>query len=90
MMGFWIEIRCEDRSAKWSDGKGYSPERCWSHDNEGPMQEASDTQASVINAYRDLEMEARALGWVKYRSGWVCPYCAVHRPAHFSKEVGHE
>lgn len=49
-MGFWIEIRCEDRFAKWSDGKGYSPERCWSHDNEGPMQEASDTQASVINS----------------------------------------
>lgn len=90
VMGFWIEIRCEDRFAKWSDGKGYSPERCWSHDNEGPMQEASDTQASVINAYRDLETEARARGWVKYRYGWVCPYCAVHRPAHFSKEVGHE
>ncbi|QMP19211.1 hypothetical protein [Pseudomonas phage Persinger] len=45
------------------------------------MQEASDTQASVINTYRDLETEARERGWVKYRHGWVCPYCAAHRPA---------
>lgn len=81
-MGFWIEMRCEDRCEKWSEGDGasYPPKRCWSRDNEGPMQEAFDTQVSVINAYRDLEKEARALGWVKYRSGWVCPYCAVHRP----------
>lgn len=82
-MGFWMEVRCEARCEKWSEGAGkeFPPKRCWSRDNEGPMQEASDTQASVIDAYRDLETEARTLGWVKRRNGWLCPYCAEHDPA---------
>ncbi|AGR89081.1 hypothetical protein VL2_gp033 [Pseudomonas phage vB_PaeM_VL12] len=79
-MGIWMEVRCEDRSEEWSEGHGYFPHRCWSHENEGPMGEAPETREGVINTYRHLEEEARSLGWVRFRHGWVCPYCKNLRP----------
>ncbi|CEQ38328.1 hypothetical protein [Pseudomonas phage vB_PaeM_PAO1_Ab06] len=53
-MGIWMEVRCEDRSEEWSEGHGYFPHRCWSHENEGPMGEAPETREGVINTYRHL------------------------------------
>ncbi len=76
-MGYWIELRCENRTKESAIGSPdlYPNHRCWSHTNDGPMQEASSTQASVLSAYRDLEKDALKLGWKKNRSGWICPFC---------------
>jgi hypothetical protein len=72
-MGTWIEIRCENRTAATTDSDPGN--RCWSHDNAGPMGEASDNRASLIQMVRGLEDEARETGWVKTRKGWFCPFC---------------
>lgn len=74
----WIEMRCDSRCEEFADGDGVN--RCWSHDNEGPMQESSDSHNSVIQAVRDLEKEGSALGWKKIRGNWVCPYCSRVKP----------
>jgi hypothetical protein len=70
----WIEIRCDYRTSTHADGDGRS--RCYSHDNEGPMTESSDNQKSILQAVRGLEQEGKETGWVKTRTGWVCPYCS--------------
>lgn len=73
-MGFWMELRCESRTDAVLDTD--PAQQCWSHVNQGPMQEASDSQASVLSAYRDLAAEARSTGWKRTRQGWICPFCA--------------
>jgi hypothetical protein len=72
-MATWLELRCENRSTKSADG----PEgrRCWSDDNIGPMEMASDNRESLLETVRQIEQDARAMGWKKTRDGWVCPYC---------------
>jgi hypothetical protein len=73
-MGTWIEIRCEKRSEESSFVDGIS--RCWSHDNQGPMGEASDNRESLLEVMRHLEAVARKHGWKKRAEGWICPYCS--------------
>lgn len=78
-MGTWIEIRCEDRTEEWAEGR--PNERCWSNDNAGPMDMAGDTLASVKGTIADLRKDALVSGWRMTRSGWICPHCAIKRPA---------
>lgn len=73
-MGIWVEIRCENRAAESARGEAGS--HCWSHENQGPMGEASDKRAKLIELMRGLEQEARTTGWIKTRKGWMCPFCA--------------
>lgn len=79
-MGIWMEIRCEARTQDFAEqmAKGVSRARCWSHQNAGPMDMASDTQASVLDVLRGMERDAKQAGWVKTKAGWVCPDCAKH------------
>lgn len=58
------------------DADGNGRERCYSHDNDGPMAESSDNQKSILQVVRGLEQEAKETGWVKTREGWICPYCS--------------
>lgn len=75
-MGTWIEIRCENRSEPSADGDGaVSGQRCYSHDNRGPMGLSEDTHSSILVTLRGMAREAREGGWVKTQDGWVCPYC---------------
>ncbi len=72
-MAVWLELRCENRS------KAPAPTmkaRCYSHDNNGPMQMSSDDQRSVVSCTRDLFAEAKRTGWKRKRDGWWCPCCA--------------
>ncbi len=58
-MGIWIEFRCENRgneSAKAVDGLGKC---CESHSNSGPMMQAGDTQADVLEVLRYLARYAK-------------------------------
>lgn len=76
-MGVWIELRCENRDSADVTGtwNGTRYERCLSHDNDGPMGEASETNAKVVRLLSNLGKEALASGWKKTRAGWICPYC---------------
>lgn len=77
-MGTWIEIRCENRSEPSAEGRGIKVgDRCYSHDNSGPMDMASDTRASVAETLRFLNEDARESGWKKTREGWICPFCVM-------------
>lgn len=78
-MGTWIEFRCENRSEASADGASWPGKRCWSHDNEGPMDMALDTRASVVETLQGMERHAIASGWKKTRDGWICPFCAQQR-----------
>lgn len=69
-MSTWLEIRCELRSEPGSSDK------CWSDNDSGPMQMASDNQKSILSALRQMHAEAKKAGWVKSADGWVCPHCA--------------
>ncbi|MNJ50795.1 hypothetical protein D3C77_460820 [compost metagenome] len=79
-MGIWIEYRCENRTEESSGDSLPEMERCWSHDNRGPMEMASDNRAGVVAVLKALDEEARHLGWKKTREGWICPFCvnALH------------
>ncbi len=79
-MGIWMEIRCEARTQDFAEAmpEGTSLARCWSNQNAGPMDMASDTQVGVIDVLRGMEREAKLGGWVKTKAGWVCPGCALH------------
>lgn len=77
-MGTWVELRCEVRS---EEVEGYSLDvgtQCLSTVNAGPMGMASDTRESLLQLIQGLEAEARKDGWLKKRSGWVCPFCIRH------------
>jgi len=75
-MGTWIEIRCENRSESSAEGRGINVgDRCYSHDNAGPMDMANDTRASVAETLRVLDEDAKSSGWKKTREGWICPFC---------------
>ncbi len=76
-MGTWIEFRCENRNAKSSKAGAPEGNRCWSHDNFGPMDMAGDTLASVQATFRGMARMARNEGWLKTKYGWVCPFCAA-------------
>lgn len=72
-MAVWLELRCENRS------KAPAPltkARCYSHDNNGPMQMSADDQRSVAACARDIFAEAKRTGWKRKRDGWWCPHCA--------------
>ncbi|PWD66542.1 hypothetical protein [Pectobacterium parmentieri] len=75
-MSFFIEMRCEKR------GEGRSPyggDRCWSDDNDGPGENADDTQSGVAATIRLLVQDAKKCGWKRLRGvGWVCPNCLAH------------
>lgn len=80
-MGTWIEIRCENRSnaeatAFWN---GTRYEKCFSHDNSGPMGEASDTREGITKMLAGLAKDARAAGWRRTRGGWICPHCMTFK-----------
>ena len=75
-MGTWIEYRCENRLESSADGPGIKVgDRCFSDDNAGPKDLADDTRASVLEVIRELDEEALNSGWMKTRSGWICPFC---------------
>lgn len=71
-MPVWMELRCDRRT----ETKSW---RCVSDDNVGPMDMAFDTLADVRVTFRGIEDSARASGWTKTRSGWVCPNCFGRR-----------
>lgn len=76
-MGYWLELRCENRdnpSANTSDGLTFK--RCYSNDNIGPGELASDTRESVLEVWREIDRGAKQAGWVKTKYGWICPFCA--------------
>ena len=75
-MATWLELRCENRGNPSSGLNHRQETRCYSHKNEGPMEMASDTRASVLETLRELEDEARKANWKRTRYGWICPYCA--------------
>lgn len=63
-MGTWIELRCENITDPSAVGAGLLVgERCWSHDNSGPMAMACDTRASIVDVVRQLEAQALRTGW---------------------------
>lgn len=71
-MGFWIELRCENRdnpSAGPIVGDDGSLKRCYSHNNRGPGNLADDTRESVLDVLRDIEQGAKGSGWVKTKYG---------------------
>lgn len=75
-MGTWIELRCENRAELSAEGRGINVgERCYSHDNAGPMEMSGDTKASINETINSLAEEAESHGWLKNASGWFCPYC---------------
>jgi hypothetical protein len=77
-MGTWIEIRCEVRTTE-VEGHGLDiGQRCLSADNAGPMGMADDSRTAQLQVIQELESDARDSGWVKRRSGWVCPFCVRH------------
>ncbi len=78
-MGIWIEFRCEDRTEEWANGR--PNHRCWSNDNAGPMDMASDNMQSIRETVSALSDDARRSGWKKTRNGWICPHCAKARAA---------
>lgn len=66
----WLEIRCDDREER-DDGK------CSSHKNAGPFSSAWPiNQKTLIAAYNDLMKQAKAEGWKKIDSEWICANCA--------------
>lgn len=72
-----MEIRCEAMLEHVPGPRGTKrPNHCWSQVNTGPMGYARDTHVGVLKVLRALEREARKTGWVKLKSGWVCPVCA--------------
>lgn len=73
-MGIWIEFRCENRSNP--SAAGSSRGRCESHNNNGPMEMARETNDDVLDALRYLGNEARKGGWKRTRYGWICAHCA--------------
>jgi len=76
-MGIWIEFRCENREQPSAKAKNGIGPRCESHDNNGPMELAGDTQTDVVETLRFLTGFAKEkCGWVKTKDGWICEYCA--------------
>ena len=74
-MGTWIELRCENITDPSAVGAGLLVgDRCWSHDNSGPMAMAC-TWASIVDVVRQLEAQALRTDWRKSPKGWVRPYC---------------
>jgi hypothetical protein len=77
-MSTWIEIRCTDQLDL------DSRDRCWSADNSGPMQMASDDNASILLAISNMRKDAVKAGWVRKSSGWVCPSCTTTQPSEIN------
>lgn len=72
-MALWMEIRCEER------GDGREQNRCWSDDNNGPMDMSPDDNASILATMKSLREEATKLGWKRAKNdGWVCPGCIAN------------
>lgn len=75
----YMELRCEDRSEPYADVE-IRGERCWSHDNYGCAQFASDTLSDGFIGIQQLFVEATECGWEQIKDhGWVCPHCISHR-----------
>jgi hypothetical protein len=72
-MAYWIEIRCEDRDQPYAEG--YLNARCWSFDNQGCGDLASDNVSDLLAVRRHIEIRALEAGWKKLKRGWVCPHC---------------
>lgn len=68
-MATWIEFRCEKRGG---DNQG-----CLSDKNDGPMEMACDTNASVLEVMALLRSVAKKEGWKRTSDGWVCPNCLL-------------
>lgn len=75
-MGIWIEFRCENRVNPSSWGEKRTGKQCESHDNNGPMELAGDTQESVRRTVHYLTEDALKAGWRRTRYGWICKFCA--------------
>jgi hypothetical protein len=75
-MSTWMELRCEMRT-DLPPQERFSPGRCWSHDNAGPMGMAHDSAASVARVFASLGRDAVKAGWKRTRDGWVCPGCII-------------
>lgn len=70
-MAIWMEMRCDiNRSGK-----------CYSAQNNGPMQLAGSSRDSQNRAIAELNKRARAEGWQLSRiplhngARWSCPAC---------------
>lgn len=66
-MPIWIEIRCSVFNLQGL--------RCWSADNNGPMQASGEGKMSIRSTLVNLNTEAKRTGWRRTRDGWVCPAC---------------
>jgi len=74
-VSFFIEMRCEKRG----DGRPNNDNRCWSDDNDGPMDMAEDSLGDVILTVSRLTKIAKESGWKNILgTGWVCPGCQKH------------
>ena len=71
-MSIWIEFRCEGRR----DDDSYE---CWSHQNDGPADEAGDTQEEVRKTISAMTKKAVRIGWMRDKEGWFCPVCVRRR-----------
>ena len=71
-MSIWIEFRCEGRR----DDESYG---CESHSNDGPADEAGDTQESVRKTISAMTRAAVRDGWMRDKDGWLCPICIRRR-----------
>jgi len=68
-----MEVRCENRSEE-NAYTGYD-NACWSHENQGSMEMAADTQASVKTVFKSIEKDSLKNGWKKIKGEWFCPHC---------------
>jgi hypothetical protein len=63
-MALWIEIRCDARRAG-----------CYSDQNNGPMGASGNRRGPLVKTVAMLEREAERDGWLRTRTGMLCPSC---------------
>lgn len=65
-MSVWLELHCTWRLAE---------AHCFTDLNNNEQTLSNDGQVALITAYRHVENNARAKGWIRTTDGWVCPNC---------------
>lgn len=70
-MALWLEVHCDKQVANGCYSK---KQYCIK------MRMIAARHLQIVATVRELEKEAIAAGWVKYKHEMVCPACVGHRP----------